>query len=407
MQHRRDSIAAEARLPRPHRCGVSSEAVTAPLPASDTRILLLSGSLNFITIGVAQSLLGPSLEAIGLDFGIRATTVSFVISVLFLGAAVSIATSGWLVRRFGYRRLLAGALGMMTTGSLLMTLAPNWPVALLAATLIGLGFGLQNVGTNLLMVRSFGTRAGPAVNFLSAVFGIGSVLGPLLVGFFLPQWRLPFLVLTLLTALAVVLSLRIPEPAPEQRSPQPLNLGMLLSVMGFVSVFFFYVSTEVGAASWAATHLTPHFGPEQAAFLTSFYWAAITVGRFIAIPVSARVRPAVLVVSAAAISVPGVLLTLLPAVAPLGYIVMGLAFAPIFPTTLVWIQQTLPGRSETMIPVTMAAANLGPVLTAPLIGFSVTRLGSGSIPWMLLGLAVIMLAVCLGMFSRTRSGPST
>ena len=48
---------------------------------------------------MAQSVLGPSLTAIGEDFSVPANTVSFAISVLFLGAAAAILLSGWLVRR--------------------------------------------------------------------------------------------------------------------------------------------------------------------------------------------------------------------------------------------------------------------------------------------------------------------
>lgn len=352
---------------------------------------------------MAQSVLGPSLEAIGSDFAVPATTVSLAISVLFLGAGAAILMAGWLVRRFGYRLTLAGALAVLGCGAVLMTLAGNWPVALLAAALVGLGFGLQNVTTNLLIVRSFGVRAGPAVNLLSALFGIGSVLGPLLVGLLLPQWRLPYLILAFAALVALLIGLRIPEPPPEKRTVQGMNPGIIFSVLGFISIFFFYVAAEMGAASWEATHLAPYFGSEQAAFLTSLYWAAITIGRFIAIPVSARLRPAHLVTGAAALAIPGAVLTTFPTLAPVGYLIMGLAFAPIFPTTLVWIQQALPGRSELMIPVTMSAANLGPVLTAPLIGFGVEGFGTDFIPWALLTFTVLLVVTAGAQLLRTRS----
>ena len=352
---------------------------------------------------MAQSVLGPSLEAIGNDFAVPATTVSLAISVLFLGAGAAILMAGWLVRRFGYRLTLAGALAVLGSGAVLMTLAGNWPVALLAAALVGLGFGLQNVRTNLLIVRSFGVRAGPAVNLLSALFGIGSVLGPLLVGLLLPQWRLPYLILAFATLVALLIGLRIPEPPPEKRTVQGMNPGIIFSVLGFISIFFFYVAAEMGAASWEATHLAPYFGSEQAAFLTSLYWAAITIGRFIAIPVSARLKPAHLVTGAAALAIPGAVLTTFPALAPVGYLIMGLAFAPIFPTTLVWIQQALPGRSEMMIPITMSAANLGPVLTAPLIGFGVEGFGTDFIPWALLTFTVLLLLTAGVQLMRARS----
>ena len=107
---------------------------------------------------------------------------------------------------------------------------------------------------------------------------------------------------------------------------------------------------------------------------------------------------------AVALAVPGAVLTLWPGLAPIGYVIMGLSFAPVFPTTLVWIQQVLPGRSETMIPVTMAAANLGPVVTAPLIGLGVTRAGSDFVPVALLTLVLLLVLVSAVQFFRTRNG---
>lgn len=351
---------------------------------------------------MAQSILGPSLAAIGEDFGIEAATVSLAVSVLFLGAAVAILFSGWLVRRFGYRSVLAGALAVMAGGALLMTVAGSWPLALTAASLVGLGFGMQNVGTNLLIVRSFGLRSGPAVNLLSALFGIGCIIGPLLVGLLLPDWRLPFLIVVIASLAALLVGLGVPEPAPEKATRAASSPALILSVLGFVVLFFFYVSGEIGAASWEATHLTPHYGAEQAAYLTSLFWAALTVGRFIAIPVSARLQPATLVLAASALALPAVALTLVPGIAPVGYLLFGLFLAPIFPTTLVWIQQVLPGRSETAIPVTMSAANLGPVLTAPVIGLGVTNLGPDFVPVALTSVTALLLLTSLLQFRRTR-----
>ncbi len=50
----------------------------------------------------------------------------------------------------------------------------------------------------------------------------------------------------------------------------------------------------------------------------------------------------------------------------------------------------------------MAAANLGPVLTAPLIGFGVTRAGSDFVPVAILSLVLLLLLVSVVLFFRTR-----
>lgn len=377
--------------------------MTPPLPAPAARRLVFAGCVNFITIGFTQSILGPSLNSIGGDFGIPASVVSLAVSALFLGAAAAILFTGVLARRFGYRRLLLGGLGTICAGALLMAVAHGWLLALGAAGLIGIGFGLQNAGTNLVAVRSFGIRAGPVVNLLSGLFGVGSVLGPLAVGFLLPAWRVPFLIVAGLALVAALPVFGISEPAAEEAPPDVPGGGLLLSVLGFVGIFFVYVSVEVGAASWEATHLTPHYGAERAAFFTSLFWAAIMAGRFLAIPLSARLRPQLLVLGTTALMVPAAALAFHPPAAPYAYMLLGLACAAVFPTTLVWVEQALPGRSETVIPVGMAAANLGPVLTAPLFGLGITGFGSGFVPAGLLVLALLLVLITGAVFRRLRS----
>ena len=50
--------------------------------------------------------------------------------------------------------------------------------------------------------------------------------------------------------------------------------------------------------------------------------------------------------------------------APVAYAVVGLAFAPVFPTALAWLQEVFPQRAERVAPLVIAGANLGPVASA-------------------------------------------
>ncbi len=367
----------------------------------------MAGSVNFVTIGITQSVFGPSFDAFSNAFAVPAAAVSLVVSVFFAGGSLSILAAGMLVRRFGYRRVLTSAMVALGLGALLMALAPAWPVVLVAAGLIGVGFGTQNVSTNLLVVRAFGGRAGPVVNFIGAVFGIGSVLGPLLVGLLLPSWRVPFMILAGLAVLASLVNIRVFEPGRETAAAGAAGGRVLALLASFILLFFVYVAAEVGVASWEATHLSPYVGPERAAFLTSLFWLSVTAGRFVAMPVSAFVRPPTLVMAAALLAVGGAVFALNPTLAPYAYMVMGFAFAPIFPTALVWLQQALPGRTETFVPFVMAAANMGPVLTAPLIGLAVTRQGSDVVPLALLVITGVLVLITTLLLTQTARRPAS
>jgi len=80
--------------------------------------------------------------------------------------------------------------------------------------------------------------------------------------------------------------LPVPEVSLRDRGAAPLAL---VNLGAFVLLYIFYVSVEVGVTSWETEYLNPHFGASAAAY-TSLYWLAITVGRVLAAPLSARLR---------------------------------------------------------------------------------------------------------------------
>src|SRR5690606_26113586 len=120
----------------------------------------------------------------------------------------------------------------------------------------GFGFGLVDVGFNLLAARAFAPRSAPALNFLNAAFGVGAVIGPLVVAAAAPRFGTAFLVFAGVALMVLVGTLRLPTPAPVPDEGRGLPL-VWSQVAGFVVLYFLYVATEVGVTSWETEHLTP------------------------------------------------------------------------------------------------------------------------------------------------------
>ena len=97
----------------------------------------------------------------------------------------------------------------------------------------------------------------------------------------------------------------------------------------------------------------------------------------------------------------------LPGFAAAAYAVVGFAFAPIFPTSLAWLQEVFPRRSEQIVPIVFAGANLGPVLSAPAIGWAVAMTGSDRIPLILALLVSAVAIVVVLLWRATREVGST
>ncbi len=360
------------------------------------------GFAAFFLLGAQQAMYGPSLPQFRAKFGLEVDQVSAVVSAQFLGAFIAIVISGLAIRRFGYRRVLVtGSLGV-AGGLVGIAVASAWWQVVAAAFVAGVGFGLLNLAFNLLLALSFRPNAAPALNLLNAVFGVGAMVGPLLVALLEPRLALPFLILAgvALVLLLLVTVLNVPQAVVATKSAAPAAIGLLAL---FVLLYFFYVATEAGVANFQTEHLTPHLGAAAAAGFPALFWGAITVGRLLAAPLSALVRPPAMVLGSTVLATLTLLLASNEAVAPFAYAAVGLFLAPVFGTSLAWLTEVFPQRAEQYTPVVVAAANLGPVLTAPLIGRAVTGYGTQAIPLALTGLALLLVASATLLFWRSRA----
>lgn len=364
----------------------------------ERRLLFAAGTLGFLAIGALQAMYGPAFPAFLGRYGVGVGEVGAIVSAHFLGSFVTIAASGVLLARFGYRPLLVAGAAAMATGATGVALSSAWGVALASALLGGLGFGLLDVVTNLLFARGFGARATAALNLLNAAFGLGAMAGPVLIGLLAPHMAPAFLLVALLTAVAGAFAWATPVPEPLVVPAAALRVARA-PIVGFIVVYFLYVSSEVGVASWEPTYLAPLVGDARAAFYTGLYWGALSLGRLVAAAVSDALAPSTMVLGAAVLALAGSWVAGLPAVAPVAYALVGFAFAPIFPTTLAWLQRVFPQRAEQVTPIVIAAASLGPVVSAPAIGWAVARAGTERVPG-ILGLLVLGLTIAVAVLWR-------
>lgn len=354
------------------------------------RHLLVTGFVSFILIGAQQAMYGPAFPALRASFALGAEQVGLIVSAHFLGAIIGIIGGGLLIPQLGFRRFLALSTALLLAGGGGVALAPLWPLTLSAALVIGLGFGGVSIGMNVLFGLGFGARAAAALNLLNALYGLGAVLGPLLIALTIPNYRLPFLASAAVAAVLLALLVRLSEPDAPRPGPSARPANALWPLLGFVVLYFLYVGSEVGSGTWSTTHLAATWGEARAAGITALFWAALTVGRLLAVPISIRFSAPRVVIGAAALSSAALALA---HVTPLGYGLAGLFLAPIFPTGLAWLQQVYPERAAQAASVVIASANFGGVAIPPLIGLAVAATSGEVIP----SLLTLSALACLGM----------
>lgn len=333
------------------------------------------------------------------QFGLSATGASLLLSLNSAGAFAGVLLAGTLSRRWAPPRRATLALGVMAAGCLGLVLAPTFGVALVAAGLLGLGFGVLDLTTNVWLSTGYGERSASMLNLLSASFGVGAVLAPLAVGLAGGDFRLPLIGCAALAALLLPLVLSLRRTAVPEGPAQPATATGRARVLllGFVLLFLTYVGVEGGIGAWEVTHLQDALGLSTAgaASVASLFWVSFTVGRLVSAVLALRLPPARLVTLTLALAAVSLALAAVPAAAGVAYTLAGLFLAPVFTTGLVWLTRALPtGGATTWV---FASAFLGPVVFSPVVGAFKDAHGSQAIPLTLLGITLLCLGLALGL----------
>jgi len=341
--------------------------------------------------GLLLSLYGPALPELRSRYGIGEGASALVLSAHFLGAMAGIAWWG-LERRLASRTWLATGTGLLAAGAVAIAFAPAWPVVLAGAAGLGVGFGVIVVQINVLLAEGFGERAAAMLNLLGATFGAGAVAGPLVLAA-TGGYRAPFCAGALLAVGALALARDLPHTAAPPDAVRPRTPPAL--VAGFVAVVALYVGTESGIGGFEATSLLAGgTGAAAAAGWTAGYWAALTTGRLLAIPLALRVPPAALAAGSLLAAAGGLGLAHVPGFAAVAYTLTGLVLGPVFPTVLAWLAVVAPG-SRTSTAMVFAAGQLGGIVLPVVIGRLVDAGSPAVIPSAVLGVALCCLGAVL------------
>lgn len=211
-------------------------------------VVLAAGVALFATnVYVTTTLLPTAVKEIGgQEFYAWAMTV-FLLAALLASSLVPV-----VLQRFGTRTPYALAFFAFAVGSLLCMIAPTMDVLLVGRGVQGLAGGLLTGMAfslvNTVLPESLWRKA---FGLLSAMWGIGNVLGPLMGGLFaqLDLWRGGFgLLVVVAVVLGAIALVKIPESAAVMgtRAVPLASLAMLIIATGTVSMSAF--TTSAGAA---------------------------------------------------------------------------------------------------------------------------------------------------------------
>ncbi|HEX7433982.1 MAG TPA: MFS transporter [Anaerolineaceae bacterium] len=298
----------------------------------------------FIALGLATAYLGPTLPGLAKHVHSTIQQISSLFVASSLGYMLGSIMGGRLYDRVPGHPLLVS---VVLLSALVMFVIPIVPLLWVLAVVLfiqGMASGMLDVGINTLLVWVHRDEMGPFMNGLHFFFGIGTFVSPIIIAqavllsgdIYWAYWALGLIMLP-----AIILLIRLPSPKPiVTTGSAPLQPALPL-LIALLSLFdFCYVGSEVSFGGWIFTYATRlHFAPDSvAAYLTSGFWGAFTVGRLISIPLAAKF-PArrILLVDLLLAMVGLLIIQLIPGsyvALWAGTLVVGLGMASIFPTVI-------------------------------------------------------------------------
>lgn len=375
--------------------------------------LLVIIYLAFISLGLPDSILGAAWPVMQPDLGVPLEAAGYLFMTIAGCTIISSLVSGAILKRFGTGKVTLVSCLMTAVALLGFSVAPSLIWLFACAIPLGLGAGAVDSGLNHYVASHYKAHH---MSWLHCFWGVGATLGPIVMAHYIAgqaSWTSGYMAISgLQFSLVIILLLTLPlwgkvrrsplfeqdmtdeEAISDQKNVSPLKIkGVPFALL----TFLFYCSVEAGVGLWGSSYLVETKGVPAAAAAqwVSFYYAGITVGRFITGFVTFKISNRTLIRTGQLIAITGALLLLLPlpaAVSLTGFIMIGLGLAPIFPCML----HETPARfgkthAQSIMGYQMAVAYTGSTFMPPLIGFLAASFTLGIFPVCVFAFTALML----------------
>jgi FHS family glucose/mannose:H+ symporter-like MFS transporter len=353
-----------------------------------------------LMIGALTSFYGPLLPYLETRFGVPRTTAGAVLAADFGGSLVGVSWAIWGARGLAQRNRLLIALAAVAAGTGAVAVVSRWWLVLAGVAVAGFGFGILDFSLNRLFADAFGKGRGAMLNVLNAMFGVGAVVGPLLVAALAKHHMTWLFAGTGLAAIAVAPLIARVGTAAAPITPAPLTTPAPAVGSGrlsrrawlFTVAYLLYMGAEGGVSGWAPTHLKAlGYSPAFADATTSAFWLCLTAGRFLVVPVALRVSSRTIVLTGIGATAVVLVFALAKPAAPYAYAIAGLTLGPVWPTGLAWLSES--DADSRAVGQLIAASMLGGAVLPYTTGWIIQQAGVRATPAVLAGFAVCTAGV--------------
>ena len=372
-------------------------------------MLILAAILAIFVYGMIAAMLGTILPDLSKRFQLTPKQNGTIAFCQALGLIIASVSVGPLIDNEGKKIGMVLGLALITVALVLLPRSSGFGSIASYLLLLGLGGGIIVTAANALASDVTPERRGTTLNLLNLFFGLGGLATPFISANLLSRnaVKLCYLVAGLTAAtLAVNIATSMPPPTGAQ-SFVFSEIGDIVGrpALWLCALFLFlYVASEVGVWNWLVQHLIAQGIPESRALnvLSLGFALGLLIGRVGAsqILISTSALTVTLVASVLMVLATYSLLQAnSPKAAWILAFFVGIAMAPVFPTTLAIVGDAFPRMTGTALGIVITSGWIGLAVSSRIIGSIAggdpKRLKKALL--VLPGMAVIMVAVNLAL----------
>jgi fucose permease len=270
--------------------------------------------ITFFVISFLTNILGALNPNVSGSYSLTETMAGFLPFAFFIAYGVMSVPSGFLLEKWGEKRMMILAFGFAFAGALGFALFPSFNIFLISLFTIGTGMAVLQVVINPLL-RVSGGEEHFAFNSVLAqlMFGLASFISPQMYSYFVTNidkgetskpligmmsnlvensfsWVSVYWAFAIISVLMMVLIVFIKFPKVELQEDEKVGSKesyVELFANKYVILFFLgifaYVGTEQGISYWMSKFLSNYHGfdPETVgATAVSYFWGLMTIGGF-------------------------------------------------------------------------------------------------------------------------------
>ncbi len=242
-----------------------------------------------LMVGINSGWIGPFIPQISRAAHLPIERAGLIVSAGAAGYFLSVLIAGEVNQQLSAQKILVGAMAFFTAGLTGLAVAPGLAGLRCGGFLIGLANGGIDIGANALIAQLNRERLASALNYLHVLFGVGALLGPLIVSAAFAS-RVPYWWVFgggAMVCAAIAFRLGV-TPAIEVRTAlAPGNENGFIPMLSrpliwaISAVMLLYVGAEIGIGTWLFLFLRTAgaLSPLLASSGVSLYWLGLVCGR--------------------------------------------------------------------------------------------------------------------------------